>query len=253
MGGFPCQPFSIIGKREGFADTRGTLFFEIERLLAAKKPAAAVLENVKQFRTHDGGRTQATCLAALERLGYSVHVGTLNALHFGLPQQRERVFIVALRGDRAFEWPTPARHVEPLDHLLERDEDVDERLFASPRIQERRLERLRQQGVEPKYPTIWHENKGGHIGMHPHSCALRSNASYSYLLVNGRRRPTARELFRLQGFPENYPLPPTVAAARFLTGNAVAVPVADALAAAIQEALRAARPRRRAVLEDGLF
>ncbi len=88
-------------------------------------------------------------------------------------------------------------------------------------------------------PSIWHENKGGHIGQHPHSCALRANASHSYLLVNGERRPTGRELLRLQGFPETFRDDATSPRAlRKQCGNSVAVPVIVELAAAVTAALR---------------
>ncbi len=94
--GFPCQPFSIIGDRAGFADARGTLFFEILRILEAKRPPMVVLENVRQLVSHDGGKTIARILESLRGLGYWADYRILNALKFGLPQKRERVLIVAL-------------------------------------------------------------------------------------------------------------------------------------------------------------
>uniref|UniRef100_UPI0025ED0D88 DNA (cytosine-5-)-methyltransferase n=1 Tax=Chamaesiphon sp. GL140_3_metabinner_50 TaxID=2970812 RepID=UPI0025ED0D88 len=97
LGGFPCQPFSIIGKSLGFADIRGTLFFNIEEILRIKQPYAFMLENVKQLRSHDGGRTLLIIRDKLEALGYFVHVAVLNALDFGLPQKRERVIIVGFK------------------------------------------------------------------------------------------------------------------------------------------------------------
>src|SRR5581483_3232266 len=92
-GGFPCQAFSIIGDRMGFADTRGTLFFEIERILRDKRPRAFLLENVKQLVTHDRGRTFRTILGKLKALGYHTHWTVLNGLDFGVPQKRERTII----------------------------------------------------------------------------------------------------------------------------------------------------------------
>ena len=94
LGGFPCEPFSIIGQMKGFEDTRGTLFFEIARILAAKRPKAFVLENVKRLFGHNGGKTLARIMETLRQLGYQASFRALNALHFGLPQKRERVFIV---------------------------------------------------------------------------------------------------------------------------------------------------------------
>ena len=97
LAGFPCQPFSIIGDKQGFTDTRGTLFFDIERILRRKRPRAFVLENVKQILTHDKGRTFAVIQEHLWRLGYTIYHDVLNALDFGLPQKRERLFIVGFR------------------------------------------------------------------------------------------------------------------------------------------------------------
>ncbi|MDN4712181.1 DNA (cytosine-5-)-methyltransferase [Vibrio parahaemolyticus] len=94
LGGFPCQAFSIIGKMNGFDDTRGTLFFNVANIIKEKQPAAFMLENVKQLKTHDKGNTFRVILKTLEDLGYSVHHTVLNALDFGVPQKRERTFIV---------------------------------------------------------------------------------------------------------------------------------------------------------------
>ncbi len=97
FAGFPCQAFSICGDQKGFEDTRGTLFFDIARILQAKPPKAFVLENVKQLVSHNGGKTLRRILETLENLGYRVYYKIFNALDFGLPQKRERVFIVGFR------------------------------------------------------------------------------------------------------------------------------------------------------------
>jgi DNA (cytosine-5)-methyltransferase 1 len=94
VGGFPCQAFSIAGKRQGFEDTRGTLFFDVARILSAKRPEWVVLENVKGLLNHDGGRTAATIFRVLSELGYSVGWEVVNSCQFGVPQNRERIFIV---------------------------------------------------------------------------------------------------------------------------------------------------------------
>lgn len=240
LGGFPCQPFSIIGERRGFGDTRGTLFFNVQEILRVKRPAAVLLENVKQFRTHDGGRTHRTVVHAMNALGYFTHTASLNALHYGVAQRRERTFIAGFRADLPFEFPLPVRTAAALDGVLERDGDIDPKLWASPAIQAKRLARLREQGQEPFYPSIWHENKGGHIGMHPYSCALRANASYNYLLVNGVRRPSGRENLRLQGFPESHRIVVPYGAIRKQAGNSVAVPVIEAIARSMMASLRGA-------------
>lgn len=97
LAGFPCQPFSIAGKGLGFADTRGTLFFNIEAILKAKQPEAFLLENVKRLTTHDNGNTFAIILDRLNKLGYAVYYKVFNSLDFGLPQKRERIYIVGFK------------------------------------------------------------------------------------------------------------------------------------------------------------
>jgi DNA (cytosine-5)-methyltransferase 1 len=238
LAGFPCQPFSIIGKREGFTDTRGTLFFEIERILYEKKPTAFLLENVKQFRTHDNGNTCKIVLDKLHEIGYHTYTTVLNALNFGVAQKRERTFIVGFAEPLRFKFPQGYGQHPSLTDVLENDKDVDSTLWTSEMIRKKRLERIKEQGKTPFYPSMWHENKGGHIGMHPFSCALRHNASYNYLLVNGNRRPTGREMLRFQGFPESYKIVVPHTAIRAQAGNAVAVPVITAVAAEMMTTLR---------------
>lgn len=97
LAGFPCQPFSYAGKRKGFVDTRGTLFFEIERLLATHQPNGFLLENVRGLMSHDEGRTFHTIIESLERLGYGVQTLLLNSSDFNVPQNRVRVYIVGIK------------------------------------------------------------------------------------------------------------------------------------------------------------
>lgn len=228
MGGFPCQPFSIIGSREGFADARGTLFFEIARILEAKKPLGFVLENVRQLASHNQGKTLERILQVLDDLGYEVDKTVLNALNFGLPQKRERVLIVGLLRDAnpvGFEFPKDKIPMKPLSEVLEKDEDVDEKHFVSERIRAARMA-----AHTPKHwPAIWHENKAGNVSSHPFSCALRAGASYNYLLVNGERRLTPREMLRLQGFPDSFKIVCNDGATRKQAGNAVPVPMIRAV------------------------
>ena len=238
LAGFPCQAFSIMGKMQGFADTRGTMFFEIERILEYHQPPYFLLENVKQLVGHDRGRTFNIILEHLDRLGYYVKWKVLNALDFGLPQKRERVIIVGFKNKEdsdafSFEFPhTPYN----LADILEPDENVDPTLFASDHIIAKRQEKT--QGKKLFYPSIWHENKAGNISVLDYSCALRTGASYNYLLVNGVRRPTSRELLRLQGFPEKYKIVVSHQDVRRQTGNSVAVPMIRMVALKINEIIR---------------
>jgi DNA (cytosine-5)-methyltransferase 1 len=223
IAGFPCQPFSIIGKMHGFRDTRGTLFFDIARILAAKKPSAFVLENVKLLRGHDNGRTLKTIMATLDELGYHASYRVLNALNFGLPQKRERIWIVGFRKNVRMCWPIGGVPMRPLKQILEKK--VDPKHYASDYIRTKR-----HQALAPRIePTIWHENKAGNISAYPFSCALRAGASYNYLLVNGERRLTPREMLRLQGFPESFKMVCGDSQTRKQAGNSLPVNVATAV------------------------
>ena len=223
FAGFPCQPFSIIGQMKGFEDTRGTLFFHIAEILSVKKPKAFILENVKQLVGHDGGKTLKTILESLRNLGYHVQYTVLNALDYGLPQKRERIIIVGHREPILFSFPSPIRPFKPLSEIIEKK--VDKKHFASDYIRQKRKE-----SHKSAYKlAIWHENKSGNICSYPYSCALRAGASYNYLLVNGERRLTPREMFRLQGFPDSYQIINNESQARKQAGNAVPVNMVKAV------------------------
>jgi DNA (cytosine-5)-methyltransferase 1 len=239
LAGFPCQAFSIIGKMAGFNEARGTLFYNIEMILQEKRPQAFLLENVKQLRTHDKGKTFKIIVEHLQNLGYHIYTEVLNALNFGLPQKRERTYIVGFLDNINFDFPKPVKKRMSLSDILEPDEQVDQSLFASEFIQQKRLEKLK---VKPFYPSIWHENKSGNISVLPYSCALRSGASYNYLLVNGIRRLSSRELLRLQGFPEGFKIVVSHAEIRKQTGNSVPVPVVRAIAKQMLKALEEKEP-----------
>jgi DNA (cytosine-5)-methyltransferase 1 len=221
LAGFPCQPFSIIGKKLGFDDIRGTLFFEIARILEEKKPKMFVLENVKQLKTHNDGKTLKTILKKLEDLDYKVYNEVLNALDFGLPQKRERIIIAGFLNKAInFSFPNPKLQGK-LEDILEVEDAVDVKHFASETIVKKRKAKHKSE----YYPGIWHENKGGNISSYPYSCALRAGASYNYLLVNGIRRLTPREMLRLQGFPDRFKIVCNDSQTRKQAGNAVPVNV----------------------------
>ena len=238
-GGFPCQPFSIIGQGLGFSDTRGTLFFEIERILRDKQPHALLLENVKQLKSHDKGRTFKTILETLRALGYYVHDTVLDARDFGLPQKRERAFIVGFKKNYGFVFPS--RPIDgqylTLTDVLESNGAIDPKYNASDYILQKRVEATAHKTTFS--PSIWHENKGGNIGINSFSCALRAGASFSYLLVDGKRRLTPREQLRLQGFPDTFNVLGTETKIRHQTGNSVPVKVVEAIAHQMIAAIRA--------------
>lgn len=237
LGGFPCQAFSIIGKKEGFAnETCGTLFFDIERILREKRPPAFMLENVRNLVAHDNGNTFKIIRQHLEVLGYHVHAKVLNALDYGVPQKRERIIIVGFLKDLPFEFPLPIKESERL-HLSDILEDnVDGRYYVKENIRLSRLERLHDKDY-PK-PYISHENMAGTVTPHPYSSALRAGASANYILINDERRPTEREMLRIQGFPDTFKIVVPYGKIKKQCGNSVAVPVIKAVANQMLKTLR---------------
>ncbi len=227
LAGFPCQPFSIAGKGLGFNDTRGTLFFNIEEIIREKQPQAFLLENVKRLTTHDNGNTFKVITNNLKKLGYTVYYKVFNSLDFGVPQKRERIYIVGFKENIHFNFPKPLGYYRPLSEVLEKDEDIPKSYFLSETLRNKRFAALK---IVPPKPSIWHENIGGNISPLPYSCALRAGGSYNYLVVNGERRLTSREMLRLQGFPDSFKINVPYSQARKIAGNSVTVPVIKAIA-----------------------
>lgn len=237
LGGFPCQAFSIIGKKEGFEnETCGTLFFDIERILKEKRPKAFMLENVRNLVAHNGGNTFQVIRTHLEALGYTVYAKVLNALDFGVPQKRERIIIVGFLDNVDFTFPSPIPESErkTLSDVLETN--VADKYYVREAIRDSRLARLK----DPNYPKpyISHENMAGSITPHPYSSCLRAGASANYILINDERRPTEREMLRLQGFPEDFKIVVTYGKMKHQCGNSVAVPVIAAVARQMIKALK---------------
>jgi DNA (cytosine-5)-methyltransferase 1 len=250
LAGFPCQPFSIAGKGLGFSDTRGTLFFNIEAVLRAKKPTAFLLENVKRLTTHDSGRTFKVILDKLNQLGYTVYHQVLNSLDYGIPQKRERIYIVGFKDKIHFAFPQSLGFYKPLSDFLEKDEDVPKNYFISENLKQKRF-----QAVKAGYPdpSIWHENIGGNISALPYSCALRAGGSYNYLVVNGVRRLTGREMLRLQGFPDDFVINIPYSQVRKVAGNSVTVSVIKCIAHEMLKALNASQPLSLSFAQTTLF
>jgi DNA (cytosine-5)-methyltransferase 1 len=234
VAGFPCPSFSIIGNREGFDSDKGELFFEIERILTKKRPQSFLLENVKNLASIGGGDLLKEIISRLETLGYYVHWEILNALDFGLPQKRERIMIVGFQENYDFEFPKGRNEEYNLEEVLEEDPNPD--YEATDYIKQKRKDAVDEEEIFE--PAIWHENKSGNISLIPYSVALRANASYNYILVNGRRHPTPREMLRFQGFPEDFEVKGSAKTkVRKQLGNTVPVAVIEEVAANVVEAL----------------
>lgn len=233
MAGLPCQPFSIIGKGAGLQDQRGMLVYKVAEIAGRLTPKAVVIENVKRLSTHNGGQTLKAVTDLFVAHGYTVDCQVLNALNFGLPQNRERTIIVCLRPEYGpLEWPCPNPPYPPLSEILE--PTVDARYIANPRIQANRKAKHTSR-IEP--PAIWHQNISDNVTSKPFAPALRANASYNYLLVNGERRLTEREMLRLQGFPDEFQPVGAYTQTRKQAGNAMPVPMADAVLRAVKRAI----------------
>lgn len=231
LAGFPCQPFSIIGDKEGFKhETQGTLFFNIEKILLAKHPKAFMLENVRNLTAHDNGRTFKVILAHLRNAGYDVHYKVLNALDYGVPQKRERIIICGFCKQVDFEFPPPVAQKDrkTIADIIDPEAERDKSLYVRPAIRKSRLERLKDKNF-PR-PYISHENVAGSVTPHSFSCALRAGASANYILINDERRPSAREMLRIQGFPDEFKIVVNYGQIKHQTGNSVAVPVIRAVA-----------------------
>lgn len=229
LAGFPCQPFSQAGLKKGFDDTRGTLFFYIANIIKHHTPKVVLLENVKRFRTHDKGNTFKVTKTILESLGYSVFDQVLNAKEFGVPQNRERIFIVALRGDfSAFDFPHPTQVPVQVGDILEACVDkkytISDRLWAG---HQRRKQEHQAKGYGFGY-SLFNEKSP-----YTSTISARYYKDGSEVLITQKnknpRKITPREAARLQGFPESYKIPVSDTQAYRQFGNSVAVPVIRAI------------------------
>lgn len=233
LAGFPCQPFSHAGKKMGFEDTRGTLFFDIARILKEKKPPLVLLENVKGFKSHDRGHTFQVTTSILENLGYEVHTQILNARDFGVPQNRERIYIVGINRRKTskieFKFPDPPQTKTKLSQILEKY--VDEKYTISNRLwrgHKRRSKEHRAKGNGFGYSLFNSQSS------YTSTISARYYKDGSEILIeqSGKnpRKLTPREAARLQGFPESFIIPVSDVQAYRQFGNSVAVPVVTAIA-----------------------
>ncbi len=260
LGGFPCQPFSIAGFQEGFTDkTRGTLFYNIVRILEQKKPEAFLLENVAFFQHHDHGRTWRTVRSVLEReLGYAVYSETLNARDFGLPQNRPRFFMVGFRDKSLpFNFPKPLGR-SSLKGILQHN--VGNKYYISQRyLNSMKEHRRRHEAAGHGFGYIILEPEGiantlvvGGMGHErnlikdspPEDCWSDGEQDLSKPNSEGVRRLTPREYARLQGFPDDYRQVVSDTQAYKQFANSVPVAVVKAIAGEIKITLEGSRDPR---------
>lgn len=251
--GFPCQPFSISGKQKGFADTRGTMFFEICRILEKKKPPVVFLENVKHLVHHSKGNTLKTIIDNLEELGYNVSWRVLNGADFGVPQNRERIIIIGtLKGLFYFDNVKTQPRVKLLDFLdtngnfeyLDPSEytlldDTKQQPGSGLIFAGYRNKSIRKAGVRPGTLHLSRVHKQPNriysvMGVHPTLPSQESSGRYFILTEDNKvRKLTLNECWRIMGFSENYIKVSSPGEQYKQLGNSVCVPMIEAVAAEI--------------------
>lgn len=222
--GFPCQPFSISGKRLGFEDTRGTLFFDILRIAKEKRPKVLFLENVRYLTYHNDGETFDTMIKLLEELNYTVSWKVLNANNFGVPQNRERVIIIASQNGKKFDFkklenkPRPAiKDILDSEGEFEYLDESEYVIIDNPTLQKRsgmkfigyRDKNIRKKGANPENLHLSRVHRQPNRiysaeGTHPTLNAQETSGRYFIYINNKVRKLTINECFKVQGFPEDF-------------------------------------------------
>ena len=247
--GFPCQAFSIAGKRGGFEDTRGTLFFDVAEIIKRKKPKAIFLENVKGLRNHNGGKTLATILNVLRNdLGYFVpEPQIINAKDFGVPQNRERIYIVGFRKDlgiEGFEYPKPTNKKVVFADVKEKVVPSTKYFLSTQYVQTLINHKARHEGKGNGFGYAIIPDDGVSNAIVVGGMGRERNLVLDYRITDftpithikgtvnreGIRKMTPREWARLQGFPDEFFIPVADASAYKQFGNSVAVPAIQATA-----------------------
>lgn len=229
LAGFPCQPFSQAGRQKGFNDTRGTLFFYIMKIVEYHKPSVILLENVKRLQNHNQGNTYKVMQECLQSLGYTVSSKILAAKEFGVPQNRERIYIVALKNNVQFNFPEPTLEKTKVGNILEKD--VPEKYTISNKLWEGHQRRKRE-----------HKDKGNGFGyglfdgesFYTNTISARYYKDGSEILISqgaekNPRKITPREAARLQGFPDDFKIVVSDVQAYKQFGNSVCIPVVRAI------------------------
>ncbi|MCX6717006.1 MAG: DNA cytosine methyltransferase [Candidatus Taylorbacteria bacterium] len=229
LAGFPCQPFSQAGLKKGFEDTRGTLFFNVSRIIKHHKPSVVFLENVRNLASHDKGNTLKVILGTLEELGYKVFHNILNAKEFGVPQNRARIYILGFKDGVDFVFPKPpmikTRVWDILENKVDNKYTISDKLWAG---HQRRKKEHREKGNGFGYSLFDEKSE------YTSTISARYYKDGSEILIKQKgknpRKLTPKEASRLQGFPENFIIPVSDNQAYKQFGNSVAVPVIKALA-----------------------
>lgn len=239
--GFPCQAFSISGKQRGFEDSRGTLFFDVARIVKEKKPKVVFLENVKNFATHDEGRTLAVVKSTMEELGYDFNAKVLNAVDYNIPQKRERIYMVCFRRDlniTDFEYPKPIKLTRHVEDFLLKDEELVKNLYVErPDMYYSNKEDNEYSDKSIRLGTV---NKGGQgeriystkgiaITLSAYGGGVFAKTGGYY--INGRARKLhPREYAHIMGYPDTYKIAKSANQAYKQFGNSVVIDVLQLIA-----------------------
>ena len=246
--GFPCQAFSISGKQRGFEDSRGTLFFDVARIVKAKNPKVVFMENVKNFEVHDNGNTLSVVKKTMEDLGYVFYHKVLNAVDYGVPQKRERIYMVCFRNDlilSKFSFPKPFELIKHVEDFLLKDENLVKDLYVN------RSDVYFNQRLDNEYSNksirLGIVNKGGQ-GERIYSTKRIAITLSAYgggvfsktggYFINGKTRKLhPRECARIMGYPDEYKLSDNQNQAYQQLGNYVVVDVLQYIAIEIGKTL----------------
>lgn len=247
--GFPCQPFSIAGKQEGFADlTRGTIFYDILRVVKVKKPQVIFLENVANLEAHDNGNTFNIVKSSIEELGYSFNYSVMNALDYGVPQNRKRIYIVAFRNDikvNDFKFPEPITLTKHVEDILEHESDIAAKMYVNRTDVVMNSKDLNSYSDRPIQIGHVAANRQGEriYSIKGTAITLTANGggqfskTGGYLINNKLRKLTPRECARLMGFPDDFIIAESNNQAYTQFGNSVVIDVIQMILKSIAEAL----------------
>lgn len=246
--GFPCQAFSISGKQKGFEDSRGTLFFDVARIVKEKQPKIVFMENVKNFATHDNGHTLEVVKRTMEKLGYTFYQKVLNSVDYGIPQKRERIYMVCFRNDlnaENFSYPNPI----PLEHHVEdyliHDENIVKNLYVNrPDTYFNGTDDTHYSNKSIRLGIV---NKGGQgeriystkgiaITLSAYGGGVFSKTG-GYLINGKTRKLHPRECARIMGYPDSYKICSNPCQAYKQLGNSVVIDVLQLIGLEIGKAL----------------
>lgn len=256
VAGFPCQAFSVAGYRKGFEDERGVLYTQVLRIIQETHPKAVFLENVKNLKTHDNGKTYSIIKESMKSEGYVVDERVLNSMDYGnVPQNRERIYVVAFKEDEpgsqksrmmdAFRFPEPIELTNTVFKVIDRNVKCDDSFYYRP--EHKYYQKLDKAMTDPDSVYQWRRTyvRQNKSGVCPTLTANMGGGGHNVPIIRdayGIRKLTPKECLLIQGFPEDYEFPESMANCNKYkqAGNSVSVPVVKRIAERMIEAMRSA-------------